>query len=1073
MDNKKHWLGYEELANEAEMQKRRQNEFLEELPVLSELNGIAIEQNATRRDFLKVLGFSVSAAAIAASCEIPVKKAIPYVVKPEEIIPGIANHYASTFLNGSDYCSVLVKTREGRPIKVDGNDMGITKGGTSARAQASILSLYDGARLRQPKKGRKKTTWDVIDKEIAEALASAGEIAIISSAIASPSTKKAIQDFSKRYTRTRHVAYEPISNAGMVLANEASFGKKAIPSYDFGKADVIVSLGADFLGTWISPVEFAAQYAPKRKVSKGHAKMSKHWQFESYMSLTGANADKRLTIKPSQEGLVALALLKKLGGGVSAPALGNAKLEAAIDKAANDLSHAKGKALVVSGSNDPNVQTIVNAINDKIGSYGSTINWDAAYNLHVSDDAEMDKLVADMEGGRIGAVILYGVNPAYNYRDSAKFIAGLKNTKTSISFNVFEDESSKYITYLCPDNHYLESWNDVEPKAGHYSLMQPTIAPLFDTRQAQESLLKWAGVENPSFYDYMRQQWGQMLSGDEAWNKALHDGVYISGGASMSSGIASVAPDGGHEQVADTTTHDEHVALAASGFSGGVSQAASAITSAAGSAQGVELKLFESIGIGNGDYAGNPFLQETPDPITKVTWENVLMVSKKYAEEQGWGEYDIIKVEANGHSMELPVVYQPGQAYGTAALALGYGRTKVANQAFAVGANAFPMVKSNGKTFDYNVLSGVTLSKSGGRSNVARTQMHHVLYDTGVGDNHRHIIGETTLEEFKADPYAGNKPREHFDNNKEHLFFTLYGKDDEFGPHADKFRQGHHWGLAIDLNTCIGCSACVVACNVENNVPVVGRDEVFRAREMHWMRIDRYFSGELNADGELENPDVAFMPMMCQQCDNAPCENVCPVAATNHSSEGINQMAYNRCIGTRYCANNCPYKVRRFNWFDYQGADSFYAGTLFDNDEYIIVDDLTRMVLNPDVTVRSRGVMEKCSFCIQRIQEGKLTAKKGGRRLKDGDIVMACQQSCPTNAIVFGDLNDKKSEVSQLTEMERSYHLLEEIHVLPTVAYMTKVRNRKPAPGTVKPGGHDKHDKKDDGHGGHDDHGHG
>lgn len=1064
MESKKYWKGYEELQETPEFVQSKRSEFPKELPVLNELGSLATEKQGSRRDFLKLMGFSVSAAAIAASCEIPIKKAIPYVNKPEEITPGIANYYASSFVDGSDYCSVLVKTREGRPIKIEGNELsGLTQGGTSARAQASVVSLYDGARLPFPKKKGQKTDWATIDKEITQALGRAnGDVVILSSSILSPSTRQVIADFQQKNRRAKHVVYEAISYAGILSAHDQSFGKKVVPGYDFSKADVMVSFGADFLGTWISPVEFTKQYIKNRQLNG--AKMSKHWQFESNMSVTGSNADKRYSLKPSQEGLAVIALYNEIAKSSGQAAVSGGQLDATvaegIKKAAIELLAAKGKSLVVSGSNNANVQVLVNAINDMLGNYGKTLDLDGAYNIG-GDDKAFEDLVANMNAGKVGALIVYGVNPAYNYYNKAKFVSGLQKVGLTVSFNDREDETSEYITYLCPDSHYLESWNDVEPKKGFYSLVQPTIAPLFDTRQAQESLLTWAGNKT-AYYDYLKQNWQSNVFAKQSkytnfqafWDAALHDGIFEESNPNKTggTGVAAMYATGAStstvlpkavQQGLDTLGAGTAAAVSALTNQGGANrananQAASAITGAAGKASGLELVVFENAMMGDGRYANNPFLQETPEPVSKVCWDNFAAVSEKYAKKQKWEEYDIVEVKAGEHTVKLPLVFQPGQLYGTVGVALGYGRTKSGSEAGNTGGNAFPFVQFNGQTFDYTVTSGVSVTKVGSAYALARTQTHHTLDDTHMGENRREIVNETTFGEYKKDKWAGNHAQQHVEEHKGTHFYTLYGKDPAYGTHKDALKQGHHWGLAVDLSSCIGCNACTVACHIENNVPIVGKNEVFRAHEMHWMRVDRYYSGD------SENPEVTYMPMMCQHCDNAPCENVCPVAATNHSSEGLNQMAYNRCIGTRYCANNCPFKVRRFNWFDYQGADSFYKNTVWDNDQQTLATDLSRMVLNPDVTVRSRGVIEKCSFCVQRIQEGKLTAKKEGRPLKDGDIKTACQQSCPTHAITFGDMNDPESEVSKLKKSERNYELLEMIHVIPSVSYLTKVRNREP-----------------------------
>ncbi len=1085
---KNYWKGHEELQQTPAFQKSKKQEFQEELPLLHEMKQVAADTQGSRRDFLKVLGFSLGAATVAASCEIPVKYAIPYANKPEEVLPGIANYYASSFINGSDYCSVLVKTREGRPIKIEGNPLSsISQGGTSARAQASVVSLYDGARLRFPKIKGKKATWAAIDKEVPNKFrAAAGRKVLLTGPIISPTLRKAIEEFTSA-TGAEHIVYEAVSKGGILTANEKSFGKRVVPGYDFKKADVIVSFGADFLGTWVSPVEFTKQYTSRRHVDKDHPAMSRHWQFEQYMSLTGANADKRLTVKPSQLGMAVAALYNEVVGGGGSVKL-DAKVMEGIKKAAKDLKAASGKSIVVCGSNDPNVQEVVNAINESLGNYGQTIDLDKNYTAFGGDDKKVKQLVADMNAGKVGGLIVHGVNPAYSYPEKGKFASGLKKVATSISFNDREDETAENITYLCPNNHYLESWSDAEPKKGSFSLGQPAISPLFDTRQAGETLLRWAG-NNTTYYDYLKQNWESAMFGQASgfgspqafWDVALHNGVfevgtpvanadaavYTGGKARVNSPaprVPSIQPQetkvdtivvAGSDEQLIVTNNSTDASVPATRSAGNVSAALSAITSA--KASGIELAIYENPIMGDGRYANNPFLQETPEPITKICWDNAISVSQHLAEEKGWKEYDLVKVTANGHEVTLPVIIQYGQAAGTAAISVGYGRTKAGSKLCNVGQNVYPFVGTKGDAFDYNVTSGVTIEKVGRHYALPRTQTHHTVDDTGVLGNDRPIVREAVLDEYKKDKYAGNHVTEHFKHNLDKHFFTLYGEDDAYGPHADLFERGHHWGMSVDLTTCTGCSACVTACNIENNVPIVGANEVFRAHEMHWMRIDRYFSGD------RDHPDVTFMPMMCQHCDNAPCENVCPVAATNHSSEGINQMAYNRCIGTRYCANNCPFKVRRFNWFDYQGADSFYKDTIFDNDEWVLVNDLSRMVLNPDVTVRSRGVMEKCSFCVQRVQEGKLTAKREGRPLKDGEVQTACQTACPANAIVFGDLNDKDSAVSKLFKNERTYKLLDEIHVLSSIGYMTHLRNRDADPHKDGHGGHVKGHKQEHG----------
>ncbi|MFT3979076.1 MAG: TAT-variant-translocated molybdopterin oxidoreductase [Ferruginibacter sp.] len=1059
--NKKYWQSFGELTQSENHQKTAQNEFQEELLPLAELDGKGILDAATpRRDFLKYLGFSTAAAAIAASCQTPVKKTVPYLSRPDDIIPGVPNYYASTYINGGDAISVVVKQRDGRPIKIEGNELStVTKGGTSAQAQASVLDLYDPTRLRHPlqKSGnefKEVSSFDAFDKMVAGAVAAQGgkAIVLLTSTINSPSTLQVISEFLAKYPGSRHVQYDPVSYSGILQANELSYGKRAIPSYHFDKAKTIVSLGADFLGTWVSPTEFSKQYAENRKVKSTKPELSRHIHFESMMSMTGSNADDRYTHKPSQTGAVALALAAALGVPVPAQSTGNLspKVNEGILKTAAALKASQGQALVVSGSNDVNVQVIVNAINEAIGANGTTINWAVTTNSRKGIDSEIVQLVNDMNAGTIGTLMVYGVNPAYSYSDSKKFIDGLNKVPVTVSFSGTLDETTEQCKYILPSHHWLESWGDAEPKSGYISLMQPTINPLFKTRPFQTSLLKWAA--NPTDYEtYFKNYWAAKLGSTTAWDKALQDGVIEPATASTGSGA----------------------------FNGGA-VAAAAGKLAAVKAGTYEVVLYEKISIGNGSQANNPWLQEVPDPISKVTWDNYAMISPGLAKEllkldvlhnqreadkyEVTPEKPVLKITVNGKAIELPALIIPGLDNSTIAIAVGYGRSS-ANQeqalewtgraAVGAGKNAYPLVTSDGTTFLYS--AAATVEKSGAEPYpLAQTQVH------GSSEN-RPILFETNLESYTANPAALLA-----EATEEREMVTPHGKTDfvkDATIYPDYAKPGIKWGMSIDLNTCTGCSACVVACTAENNVSVVGKIQVQRAHEMHWLRIDRYFTGD------MESPDVVYQPMLCQHCDNAPCENVCPVAATNHSSEGLNQMTYNRCIGTRYCANNCPYKVRRFNWLDYNGADSFpdnqkpLVGT--DTNEVILQmnDDLTRMVLNPDVTVRGRGVIEKCSFCVQRLQESKLNAKKAQDPSLVRNVKVACSQACPSDCITFGNVNDPESDVSKARkDATRNFYVLETLHVLPNVSYLAKIRNTDREIGHHEEEGHAeaKHEAKEE-----------
>ncbi|MCX6292527.1 MAG: TAT-variant-translocated molybdopterin oxidoreductase [Bacteroidetes bacterium] len=1016
--SKTYWKGVEELRNDAEFVRLKNNEFPEHLPLDEVLGEKAADITTTpRRDFLKFLGFSVAAASLAA-CEAPVRKTIPYLVKPEQVTPGVADWYASTYFDGYDYSSILVKTREGRPIKIEGNVLsGVTKGGVNARVQASVLSLYDSARLKNPVADGGPSTWANVDgaikSKLDELAAKKGNIRILSSTIISPSTRSIIKEFASKYPTTKHITYDAVSCSAMLQANKESFGVEAIPSYNFDKANVIVAFDCDFLVNWISPIEHSRLYAETRKLNNGKKEMSRHIQFESALSLTGSNADKRIGIKPSMQGAAIANLynaVAKLAGVSTVNAASVGENQKDIEATAKELWENKGKSVVVCGINHVAIQNLVNGMNSLLGNYGTTVDLDNPCMLRQGNDAELASLMDEMNKGEVAALFIYNSNPVYTLSNS--FAEALKKVSLSVSFSDRADETASQCKFICPDHHQLESWGDAEPKKDQYSLTQPTIAPLFSTRQFQESLLVWSGNAITNYHDYLKSYWKEFffknaplsIATEDHWNKLLQSGVF--GGALM--------PAKNYQSSANLNT------------------SADAVSKMSGS--GIEMVVYEKTGIGNGLQANNPWLQELPDPVSKVTWDNYLAVSPKDAREKGWLQGNVVQVKANGNTVKVPVFIQPGQMPGTVSLAIGYGRTKTGKVADNVGVNAYVFASMIGGNLSYSA-SGVEISKTTDEDHVlATTQSHHTMMG-------RAIVKETTLEEYIRKPNAGNE---------EELFAVRVGKEEvkktakEVNLWDDHAEGNHHWGMSIDLNSCIGCGSCVVACTAENNVAVVGKAEVIRSREMHWMRIDRYFSSDADPkEGEkgdikkMENPSdmpkVVFQPVMCQHCAHAPCETVCPVIATSHSSEGMNQMIYNRCVGTRYCANNCPYKVRRFNWFKYSDNAKF---------DFNMNDDLGKMVLNPDVVVRSRGVMEKCSLCVQRIQEVKLNAKRDGRTVKDGEVKTACSQSCPTQAITFGDYKVKDSELNKMWKPEeRSYHLLEELDVQPNVFYQTKVRN--------------------------------
>lgn len=1027
MESKKtYWKGIGQLTNKTGFVKNAHDEFAQPGP--------EEDLGHNRRDFLKMMGFGVAAASLAA-CEAPVRNAIPFVNKPEDLEASIPNYYASTYINGGDCCSIVVKTREGRPIKIDGNALStVTRGATSAQVEASVLSLYDNDRLRGPKAAGKRIEWVAMDSQITTKLngiaRTGGQIRIVSHTIVSPTTKAAIDRFVAKYPTTQLVQYDQVSHYGMLKANEECFGTAMIPSYDFSKAATIVGIGCDFLGSWGATIRNTKQYAQTREVGEDKKDMSRHYQFESILTITGANADYRTPIKPSEEGAVVVELYNRIAARAGRSSVSGGVEKPNLSRAADELWQNRGKALVVAGSNDRAIQVMVNAINDMLGSYGTTILPGLPTNYRMGNDEAMNTFVSDAAANRIAGVIFFNCNPVYDHPRGAALGEALKNISLSVATAFKEEETGALCQFLAPDHHYLESWNDAEPIRNHFSLTQPTITNIFKTRPAQESFLVWAGEEQTNYFEFLKENWrSRFYQGGEYafqtfWDKCLYDGVYE----------LPVQAEG-------TVS-----------FNGNVAAAASAVARNY-KAGNVELVIYANGTIGNGSQANNPLLQELPDPISKVVWDNYVSVAPRDAKDISFDESHtkMATITANGNTIKLPVMVQPGQTPGTIGVALGYGRTKAGKVADKIGANAYPLVAMVNDSLNF-VATDVQFEIHYNEDyQLAQTQTQ----DTYMG--RKSVIQETTLESFTNGKFAEEKfvPKINTWKSEDHTMdpekLTLWKNHDY---------KGHHWGMAIDLNTCIGCGACIVACNVENNVALVGREEVINRREMLWLRIDRYYSSDAPADDwsgaehAAENPEVVFQPMLCQHCNNAPCETVCPVAATTHSTEGLNQMAYNRCIGTRYCANNCPYKVRRFNWFKYH-----------DNKQFAEVNpqmntDLGKMVLNPDVTVRSRGVMEKCTFCVQRIQAGKLNARKEKRTIRDGEVVTACAAACSTGAILFGDMNDPESRIHKHLKVRplypdrpyvndkdsdnlRAYTVLEEINTRPNIFYLAKVRNKE------------------------------
>ena len=943
----------------------RRSEFDEELPV-----GESVRQ-ITRRDFFRFSGLGF-AAGLALNCKSKtVEKAIPYLNAQEGLTPGAASWYATTCGGCSAGCGVLARSRDGRPVKLEGNpDHPLNGRGLCAIGQAQTRGLYDSTRLRGPRMAGKDCDWKALDADLAARLAVAGRIRVLSGTLPSPTLRAALHGFLGRFKDARHVTYDALSCAAIPAAYERTHGSRILPHYRLEEADVIVGIEADFLGTWIDPVGFTRAYASRRGPDNPRP-MSKHFQAESGLSLTGSNADERLRLAPSE----VVPFLEALAGLGGSP---RKEVREFAAKALRALEAAPaGTGQVLCGSNDLYAQILTARINHRFGA--QTVDLKNPSLQKQGDDRALAALVQEMQTGSVDALVILGANPVYDL--PAAFAAAFSKVPLRISLATAPDETTEACTHLAPDHHWLESWRDAEPVAGTLSLVQPLMNPLYGTRDALESFLDWSGRPQPAL-EHLQERWKKDVfpkaktAGDfeSFWNAALQKGA-----------IQLESPG------------------AAPAFREDSVQSAKERKSTPPGA--FELLLYAKTGIGDGRFAFNPWLQELPDPITKATWDNYISISPATAKKLGMEPGEIVALRPEGLAeLALPVVVQPGQDDRTLAVALGYGRRAGAPKDWkTVGGNAFPWRSLTGGFLAPSAAS-LQIRGTGRRVDMAVTQDHHSLEG-------RELVRSMALAPYLKDP-ASARPHEHPTG-------SAYGEH----PHGK-----HRWAMVIDLSKCTGCSGCVVGCQVENNIPVVGREEVAKKREMHWLRIDRYYEG-----GEAD-PRVFHQPMMCQQCDQAPCENVCPVLATVHSEEGLNQQVYNRCVGTRYCANNCPYKVRRFNWW-----------------EYPFQGETERLALNPDVTVRSRGVMEKCSFCVQRLMEAKIQAKNEGRELKDGEALPACMQSCPAQAIVFGDLHDPESGISRALRDPKRFMVLGELGIGPAVSYLTRIHN---SPETGSHGGH-------------------
>lgn len=999
--NTDYWVTLEQYNNDPAFRAQVEEEF-KSSPLREGMESEG-QDGFARREFLKLMGASVALAS--ASCvRRPVQKIVPYNKQPEEITFAVPNYYTSSYFDGAEALGLLVKTREGRPIHIEGNpNHPLSGGAVSSRAQAAILNLYDPERLQKAKRNllnEKRTnketvdiSWDDLDTKVTEQLKKGG-VALLTPSYNSPSTRAVVADFTAAFG-AQHVSWEPLATDDVALGQKISYGEEVVPFYQFDKAQMIVSIDADFLGAWGPATISTKQFGRARKNPEN---MNKLVVFDSNYSLTGANADVRIKSKPSLQLDIVCGLIAELSaaGKVSAPGsltqIGQGVatklgIEAALfSKIASDLWENRGKSIVVAGGLPTRteeslaLQVAVNYLNSVLGNDGVTISSQGLSAGQKSSYVELMQLVQNMKDGKVKTLIIHRSNPLYSLPKEVGFAEALNKVEMIVYAGDRMDETASYCHMIATDNHPMENWGDAEIGRGVYSIQQPTIRPMYDTRSFQLSLMTWAYLLEKgskrlttyeTFHDFVKAFWKEEVAPQVARGKDFE--TFWS--ETLQKGFAGEVRNGSSRNFRSDSLSAVKKVLNQTGY---------------------EIVLYPTVQLGDGTLANVPWLQELPDPVTKIVWDNYASMSVKTAADLKLKEGQIIEISVSGKKMEVPVHIQPGLHDQVLAIAVGYGRTHVGKVGNKVGFNSFELasLKNNSLVFS-GLPAEIKVTKK--TYELACPQGHHTMEG-------RQIVVEATLKDYMKQKDA---------NIHRHKTWSMW---------SGHQYTGHKWGMAIDLNVCTGCSACMTACQSENNIHVVGKKYVIQGREMHWIRIDRYYTGT------PENAEVVFQPMMCQHCDNAPCETVCPVVATMHSNEGLNEMIYNRCVGTRYCSNNCPYKVRRFNWFNYAK----------------LIEKPTHMALNPEVTVRPRGVMEKCTFCVQRIKSVKNKAKLEDRKIVDGDIKTACESSCPTNAIVFGDLNDPNSRVSQAFNLEkepRAYAVLEEWHAAPSVRYLSKIRN--------------------------------
>ena len=1020
IQGREYWLSLEQLANSPEFVERAGNEFQQYDP--DEISSMS------RRKFMRLMAGSMALAGLTLSgCRrYPEEKISPHARQPEGRIPGTTVQYATSYEIGGVSHGVLATSYDGRPIKIEGNALHpVSLGATDASAQASVLELYDPERSRTVMTRGKEGSWlksswetfnQVASTEFAALKTSEGEgIAILSEATSSLTVAAAKARLLAAYPKAQWFEYEPISGDTIGEGAKLAFGKPVRPILHLTKAKIIASFDADLFGQHPAKLKHARDWAVGRR-SADEGVMNRLYVAESRYSVTGGVADERMAIKPSHTLAVLTAIAAKLGvEGATASQLTERETRF-VDLLVADLKREGANSVVTVGHmHAPAVHALAFRINAHLGAIGGTISFiDPQGSPRDSHLASIKALTESLNAGKVSTLVILGGNPVYDAPADLDFASALKKAKSAIHLSLFANETSAACAWQLPRAHYLESWGDGRAWDGTISIAQPLILPLYEGKSVAELVAFLADGKWTDGYDLIRSAMASVLPKEQfekAWRRAIHDGIVKGSGA---------------QPVALTMLRGKPLETATS------TNSASA-TAAAPAADSFEL-VFHASELHDGRFANNGWLQEAPDPMTKLTWDNAALISKADADAKSIRTGDVITIEVAGRKLDIVAYIMPGQPRGVIALSLGYGRSVSGHIGTGVGFNTYAIRTTQG--FDH--VTGATITNTGKRYALAMTQDHHIIDAIGfkgrearVGEKGQSgsIIKDASLAEYKKD--------KHFVHKDEHGNIALQ----LFNPPA-KSEADHAWGMAVDMSSCIGCNACVISCQAENNIPIVGKDQVIVNREMHWIRIDRYFKGAIDD----EEPQVVHQPMMCVHCENAPCEQVCPVAATVHDTEGLNTMVYNRCIGTRYCSNNCPYKVRRFNYFDFHAKDprgGFPMPWLAmpDTQQREGIDPIKQMVYNPEVTVRMRGVMEKCTYCVQRIQSAKISRRNKGETLQDGDVVSACQSVCPTQAIVFGDLNDKNSKVRKAHDNNRAYSVLGELNVRPRTQYLGRVRN--------------------------------